>query len=438
MNSVPVPRDIPLPLPASGPFLEVLLIVAFIAHILFVNLMVGASLLVFAFEVRGLKRPGFDDLAHELAKTITVNKSLAVVLGVAPLLVINVLYTIHFYTANALTGTAWILLVPAIAAAFLLLYAHKYSWARLASHKAVHLTILGLAVLLFLAIPLVFLGNVSLMMFPERWTEVRGFLGTLTLPGVLPRYLHFLCASLILASLFGVGYFGRASYPADARLPSLSRAEVRKAFYSIAFAVSLAQFLAGPLVMVSLPSKGYRGFVILSFASGVALAIPAVWLMWKELTATSPAPGRFVTIVSLLSATVVFMAVGRHTYRGVTLAGHRAAIKEATEQWARDSAQAAYEAEHHIHAPAGGETAGRKLFQNTCGACHGVDRRVVGPPLTEIAQIYAGRPEGIVAWARAPGKRRPDYPQMPSMASVGDGSLLEIAQFMLRSGAQAN
>lgn len=40
---------------------------------------------------------------------------MAVVLGVAPLLLINVLYTIHFYIANALTGTAWILLVPGIA-----------------------------------------------------------------------------------------------------------------------------------------------------------------------------------------------------------------------------------------------------------------------------------------------------------------------------------
>lgn len=119
MSGVPVPRDIPLPLPAPQAFLEVLLIVAFVAHILFVNLMVGGSLLTFALQLRGLRRPEFDRAAHVVASTVTVNKSIAVVLGVAPLLLINVLYTMHFYTANALTGIAWILLVPLISMAFL-------------------------------------------------------------------------------------------------------------------------------------------------------------------------------------------------------------------------------------------------------------------------------------------------------------------------------
>jgi len=148
MIFTPVPRDIPLPLPASPELLHVLLVVAFIAHILFVNLMVGGSILVLGCELRGFGKPDYDRLARELAVTVTVNKSLAVVLGVAPLLLINVLYTIHFYTANALTGTAWILLIPAIATAFLLLYLHKYTWDRLADHKWIHVGILAIAVAL--------------------------------------------------------------------------------------------------------------------------------------------------------------------------------------------------------------------------------------------------------------------------------------------------
>ena len=76
----------------------------FLLHILFVNLMVGGSLLTLAYEIRGLRRPELDQLAREIAATVTVNKSLAVVLGVGPLLAINVLYTLYFYTANSLTG----------------------------------------------------------------------------------------------------------------------------------------------------------------------------------------------------------------------------------------------------------------------------------------------------------------------------------------------
>lgn len=435
MNPTPIPRDIPLPLPASQGFLEVLLIIAFIAHILFVNLMVGGSILVLGFEIRGLRNRDFDKLARALAMTVTVNKSLAVVLGVAPLLLINVLYTIHFYTANALTGIAWILLVPAIAATFLLLYLHKYSWDRLASLKGMHIAIMGIAVALFLVIPLVFLANVTLMMFPDRWTGIRGFLSALTLPSIFPRYFHFLCASLILTSLFGVWYFGRAKFPAEETFETLTRPALRRIFYSVAFSVSLAQFIVGPLVLFTLPTQGFHSSVVFTILLGACVAIPAVWMMWKELAVPEPHGKRLPFIIGYLSITVLCMAMGRHMYRGVALAEHRAEMQAATRQWVDDSAQAAYDLRMGRERAVAGVSDGQHLFQNTCAACHGVDRRIVGPPLTEIAQIYAGNPDGIVTWARAPGKKRADAPQMPPFASMGDARLRQIAEYMLQAGA---
>jgi cytochrome c len=58
----------------------------------------------------------------------------------------------------------------------------------------------------------------------------------------------------------------------------------------------------------------------------------------------------------------------------------------------------------------------------------------VGPPLTEIARVYAVNPQGIVTWARAPGKKRADYPQMPPFAALGEDSLQQIAGYMLELG----
>jgi cytochrome c len=434
MNPAPIPRDIPLPLPASAPLLEVLLIVAFVAHILFVNLMVGGSLLVLGFQLRGLRDSDYDRLARALASSVTVNKSLAVVLGVAPLLLINVLYTIHFYTANALTGTAWILVVPSVAAAFLLLYLHKYTWDKLADQRRLHIAINALAVALFLFIPLIFLANVNLMMFPERWTSVHGFVEALLLPNVVPRYFHFLSASLILASLFGVGYCGRRRFVVDGVFASLDRPRIRRAFYSIAFVVSLAQFLIGPLVLFTLPTKGLHTSVVSSILFGALLAIPAVWMMWSELATGAPDGKRLPYIVAALGVTVLFMATGRHTYRGIALADHKRAMRVATEQWIDDAEQARYDLESGRARAAGGVSDGQHIFQSTCGGCHAVDKKLVGPPLTEIAQIYAGNPDGIVAWARAPGKKRPETPQMPPMAGLGDAKLRLIASFMLEAG----
>jgi Nucleotidyl transferase AbiEii toxin, Type IV TA system len=53
---------------------------------------------------------------------------------------------------------------------------------------------------------------------------------------------------------------------------------------------------------------------------------------------------------------------------------------------------------------------------------------------TEIASLYADNPDGIVTWAKAPGKKRPDMPQMPPFASVGEPKLRQIADSMLQVG----
>jgi cytochrome c len=437
MDTIPIPRDIPLPLPAPTAWLDGLLVVAFIAHILFVNLIVGGSALVFFFELRGRRHADFDRLARELASTVTVNKSLAVVLGVAPLLTINVLYTMHFYTANALTGTAWLLLIPAIATTFLLLYLHKYSWDRLAAHKRWHLAILGAALALLAVIPLVFLANVNLMLLPERWTSVRGFLDAVLLPNVFPRYFHFLCASLILTSLFGVGYFGRDAFPVETTFQTLTRPALRRVFYTIALRVSLLQFCVGPLVLFTLPRQGLVVSVAALILLGAAVAVGPVWLMWRELQSPSVSGRHLPLIVGGLGITVFCMALGRHSHRIVALADHQRAMHVATENWVGDAEQAAYDLELLRARESAGISEGQHVFQSVCAACHAVDRQLVGPALTEISQLYASNPAGIVAWARAPGRKRPSLQPMPAFDALGDAKLRQAADYMLELGSKA-
>lgn len=77
----------------------------------------------------------------------------------------------------------------------------------------------------------------------------------------------------------------------------------------------------------------------------------------------------------------------------------------------------------------------RALFEQNCAGCHGVKTKIVGPPLTDIAAIYKENPAGIVAWAKAPGRKRTDGAAMPAMAHVGDEKLAKIADYMLTTGA---
>lgn len=432
LAATPVPRDLPLPLPVPEWLLVVCLVVFFLVHILFVNLMVGGSVLVVVLEWLGLKNKRWDALAHAVARTVTVNKSLAVVMGIGPLLCINLLYTMQWYAANALTGHAWLMIVPLVIAAFLLTYLHKYTWDTWTGggKKTLHqLTALG-AALLFLFIPLIFLANVNLMLFPGEWGKVKGFFSSLSIGNVLPRYLHFMAASLAMTGLFLAGWFGRRNSDLT-QLDGFTRPELRRLFYRVCAYVTLAQFVLGPLLLFTLPAAGVTTELYVIILSGAAVGLLTLWVLFGELKRDDARIGsRYWLIVALFSMVVLGMGSGRHVYRQAALAPHQAQIKQRTEHYA---AKLAEFNKNLAAAPAPAELTAEQLFIN-CAACHAPTLKLVGPPLAEIAQIYAGNPDGIVAWAKAPGKKRPELPQMPAFGHLGEASLLKIAELMLEKG----
>jgi cytochrome c len=400
--------------------------------------MVGGSILTFLYEWKCLKSPDHDRLAREIANTITVNKSLAVVLGVAPLLTITLLYAIHFYTANALTGTAWLMLTPLVTMTFLLLYFHKYSWDAMQNHRELHVALAGFIVLLFLCIPFILLVQANLMLFPEHWGQIRGFFPALILPNVFPRYLHFMAASVSLTALFLVAYLGRRNFPVESVFTGFTRPMLKKKFYALSLETSLIQFILGPIVLLTLPSHGINAYMLFILAGGIAFSIPAFWLMWREIKGPDAATGRyFPLIVMLLFSTVVCMGTARHSYRAWALAPHKKAMAGKTVAYEAMVRKAESDSRNGVETASQGKTSdsGKTYFTQYCSACHAVDIRLIGPPVTEIAAIYKGNPEGIVTWAKAPGKKRAGFIQMPAFNQVDPQELLAIARYMLEIGS---
>ncbi len=335
IQNIPTPRDIPLPLPMPEIVLVVLLVFSFLLHILFVNLMLGGSLITLWAELKGKKQPVYDTLAYEIATTVTVNKSLAVVLGVAPLLTINALYTLFFYSANALTGTLWISIVPLVFIAFLLLYYHKYSWEKYKHNKPFHITILTVAVVILLFVPLIFLTNINLMLFPDKWGTVKGFFSAMWMSNVIFRYFHFLCATLAITGLFLFWFMKRKQYAFETIFHSevLSRYSVLKKWYTLAMGASLLQLVLGPLNLFTLPWFGVTWGMVFLLLAGLVFAIGAIWMIWKDLKGPQETLGRlFFPVLIALTITVLCMGTARHYYRATTLAPHRERIRQVTEQ----------------------------------------------------------------------------------------------------------
>ena len=438
IEALPVPRDLPLPLPLSEGVLQVLIVPVFLLHILFVNLTVGASVLSVVFEYLGLTRPHYDRLARLVSTTITVNKSLAVVLGIAPLLMMNLLYTAQFYAANALTGHAWVLLIPLITAAFLLSYLHQYTWERWSgARKARHLLVGATAAAAFLLIPLIFLSNVNLMLLPEKWSQTGGFFESLQFGNVFPRYFHFLGASLALTGLYLAGRLGWRSFPVEEQLPGFTRAGLIRHFYGWAFGVSAAQLLMGPLLLLTLNWGHFNRPMIGAFQIALVAALPVYWLLAREIRSEQPVIGRrYVAIVACLSFTILGMGAGRHFYREGALSKQRELIAEKTAAFrgAEEGLRMRLKAGMGAGESALGPRSGKAVYEQICSSCHQLDDATSAPTLVEIHGLYHDNPAGIVAWAKAPGRKRPQYQAMPPMGHLDPEELVRVAAYMIEAG----
>lgn len=202
-----IPEDIELVIPGNVGFFEWLIVVSFLLHIVFVNITVGSSSLAVYQEIKGIRTKNklYDRLAEQLAHHTSVLKSIAVVLGVAPLLLISVIYTQYFYPSTILIGKAWLSLLIILILAFLLLYLYKFTWSKWSHtyYKRFHVLIGSLGSALLLFVPLIFIVNVVSMLYPDMWAESKGFFHALTYyPQVWQRYFHFILASFALSGFY--------------------------------------------------------------------------------------------------------------------------------------------------------------------------------------------------------------------------------------------
>ncbi len=77
---------------------------------------------------------------------------------------------------------------------------------------------------------------------------------------------------------------------------------------------------------------------------------------------------------------------------------------------------------------------GERSFAMRCANCHARESELAGPSLREIASIHRETPDGIVRWARAPGRKRPNKPPMPSFDHLAQDDLQSIASYILWVG----
>jgi hypothetical protein len=207
---------IPAPdaLPVAWSWFKAMLFPCFVAHLLFMNALVGSSLIGWVHTLRS----GVSDLeaARGIGKRMPFYMAFAINFGVATLLFLQVLYGHFFYTSSILMAVWWLSALALVLAAYGAAY-----WIDIRFHgpAALRRLVWTLMAAALLVVAFVFVNNLTLLQDPGAWP---GYFKT---PGgtlrhwrdatLIPRYLHFVTASaavggLVLALTFRHG-------PADKR-----------------------------------------------------------------------------------------------------------------------------------------------------------------------------------------------------------------------------
>jgi mono/diheme cytochrome c family protein len=196
--------DLILPAPIPGVLIDVLMFSTFFLHLLFVLMMLGTAILGMAYFIFAWRDESLSSLRWDkrILRMFMVHKSLAVVLGVGPLLLIQVGYTIPFFTAVSLFSPFWLLVIAFLIVAFLSFDSISH---RIYTHRYIHLGLGILAMIALLAIPGFFVAVLVTTENPGKWNDIIrsgfGFDWRISVHWLF-RYLHVLGAAIVFGGAF--------------------------------------------------------------------------------------------------------------------------------------------------------------------------------------------------------------------------------------------
>jgi len=200
----PIPVLESLPVPAPVWLLYVLLTVTFIAHILFVNCLLGGTVLAAFCHLKGKNDKNHLHLSKTLFSHMPVITAFTVNAGVAPLLFVQALYGHLFFTSSILTAYAWFAVIPLLIIGYYCIYLLRFKWDTL---EGMRFPLTVVTVVVCAVVAFIYVSNFTLMLRPETWNE-HYFQNPATGkfnwsdPQIYPRYLHILLGAAAVTGVW--------------------------------------------------------------------------------------------------------------------------------------------------------------------------------------------------------------------------------------------
>ena len=317
-----------LSLPNTDPIVHGLLILAFLVHAVFMNLVVGGTLIAVMTDCIGMVtgRTDYERLAARLANWLPGFLGVAVVLGIFSLVFVQIMYgPIITPSINLLEGM-WMLALSAGIAGFGGIYVYKHWRNSLKTQPGRLLAIGVMSGFMFLMVAFVFVVASVFMLNPDKWESIQnaGLWSVMNLQTLFPRYGHLVLASVAGTGIFLVcyGLFLGSGYQAFTGNESQERYATWVTRYGVAWTLggTLPQIVVGPWLLLSLPDMvradlvSGEHFGSIAFFVGLTFALLSLVLLNAALMVPQVKGLAIGGIVSL-GMTIGLMAIVRHAVR---------------------------------------------------------------------------------------------------------------------------
>ena len=297
---IPTPDTIPV----AWPWFKVLLLPSFAVHLLFMNALLGTAIIGWAHDLR----PGGHgrEVARGVSGKLPFFLAFTINFGVAALLFLQVLFGHFFYTSSILMARWWLSLLLLVISAYAAAYWIELKFEQLGLWRRLIWCFMVGALLL---VGFVFVNNMTLMQDPESWRRYfqtpEGTLWHVGDPTLLPRYLHFVTASVAVGGLL-------------LALLHRNRPGAARAAYMQWFTGATAlQFVIGAWFFTSLPAAVRQG---LTGGDTQASVLFAVALLGVLLALVFGLRQRLGPAVAATLFTVAAMVLVRDAVRALYLA----------------------------------------------------------------------------------------------------------------------
>ena len=416
-------------LPQSAEHIELLhymLLIVLFLFIPFISIVFGGIILSVVYRRKGERENNkfYLRLAKEIAEITTINKSVGLILGVAPIITSIIIYSQLLHNSQITNLNYLALSFVFITISLIFIYSYRYSLSfngifnsfsgkeiadpvviedvnKLSDESKRISKKAGSFGLMFLFIGLwFFVTGLTIPALYSAW-KIDNFIFGLFSPEVLSRFIFYILFALALTGGMILFTF----------LEDEKKKRVKDEEYSIFVKQKIVRvtFFAAIFIPVlllinvfGLPASSLTGTVFFYAIISLILLFLGyhfLYLLTKEIKGTTAALLFFAFIFSIASFII----------------SDQKAMATATKF---QSASLSAEFDKYLAGLNGeGKTVSinaSEIYQVKCASCHKWDQKLVGPAHLDVLPKYVGKEAQLIAFIRNPVKVDPAYPPMPN------------------------